>query len=66
LSIIKFTRKNNCLIIFSSSGFFIQDLTTRKVMGVSRCKNGLYVLNRGHATFLSSLSTCNLRASSII
>ena len=66
LSIIKFTRENNCLVIFSSSGFFIQDLTTRKVMGVGRCKNGLYVLDRGHATFLSSLSTCNLRASSII
>ncbi|XP_073261291.1 uncharacterized protein [Populus alba] len=24
------------------------DLTTRKVMGVGRCKNGLYVLDRGH------------------
>uniref|UniRef100_A0A6N2KNP9 Integrase catalytic domain-containing protein n=1 Tax=Salix viminalis TaxID=40686 RepID=A0A6N2KNP9_SALVM len=66
LSISKLTRENNCLVIFSSSGFIIQDLATRAVMGVGRCENGLYILDRGHASLFTSLSSCNSRASSVI
>ena len=66
LSISKLTRENNCLVTFSSSGFTIQDLATRTVVGVRRCEKGLYILNRGHASFLSSISQCNSRASSVI
>ncbi|KAE8701309.1 hypothetical protein F3Y22_tig00110548pilonHSYRG00747 [Hibiscus syriacus] len=65
LSISKLTRENNCSITFSSSGFTIQDLATRTVVGVRRCEKGLYVLDRGHASFLSSLSKCTSRASSV-
>ncbi|KAE8692073.1 hypothetical protein F3Y22_tig00110860pilonHSYRG00043 [Hibiscus syriacus] len=65
LSISNLTRENNCLITFSSSSFTIHDLATRTVVGVKRCEKGLYVLDRGHASFLSSLSKCTSRASSV-
>ena len=66
LSISKLTRENNCLVSFSSSGFTIQDLATRTVVGVGRCEKGLYILDHGHASFLSSLSQCTSCASSVI
>jgi hypothetical protein len=66
LLINKFTLENNCLVNFSSSGFFIHDLTTRMVVGIGRCKNKLYVFYCGHASFFYLVFfTCNLRASSI-
>ncbi|KAJ0009789.1 hypothetical protein Pint_34047 [Pistacia integerrima] len=66
LSISKLTRENNCLVTFSASGFTIQDLTTKTLVGVWRCEKGLYILDRGHASFLSSISQCNSCAPSAI
>ena len=66
LSISKLTRENNCLVTFPSYGFTIQDLVTRTVVGVECYEKGLYILDHGHASFLSRLSQCNSHASSII
>ncbi|GAB2285419.1 hypothetical protein Dimus_039704 [Dionaea muscipula] len=66
LSISKLTRKNNCSVTFSSSGFTIQDLTARTVVEVGRCEKGLYILDRGHHGLLSRLSKTNVCASSVL
>ena len=41
ISISQLTKQLNYQVIFDSSGFVTQDLTTRTVLGVSRCENGL-------------------------
>lgn len=66
LSISKLTRENNCSVTFSSSDFTIQDLAISTVVGVRRCEKGLYILDCGHANFLSSLSLRNSHAPSAI
>ena len=54
ISISQLTKDNNCLVTFSSSGFTIQDQVTRTVLGVGRCENGLYVLDRYHHALMST------------
>jgi hypothetical protein len=63
ISISKLIADNNCSITFIGSGFTIQDLLTGAVLGTGRCKDGLYVLDRGQKAFLASLQDNNLRAS---
>ena len=56
ISISQLTKDNNCLVTFSNSGFTIQDQVTRTVLGVGRCENGLYVLDRCHHALMSTTS----------
>ena len=61
ISISQLTKDNNCCVIFSPSGFTIQDRVTRVVLGVGRCENGLYVLHQNHhalASIISSNKSC--------
>lgn len=53
ISISQLTRDNNCCVTFSPSGFSIQDLVTRAVLGVGRCEDGLYVLDHHQKAFPS-------------
>ena len=57
ISISQLTKDNNCCVTFSSSGFTIQDRVTRVVLGVGRCENGLYVLDRRHHALVSTTSS---------
>ena len=61
--ISQLTKDNNCCVIFSPSGFTIQDWVTRAVLGVSRCENGLYVLDQNHHALASIVSSNKLCAS---
>ena len=45
----------NCHVIFVTSGFTIQDLQIGAVLGTSRHRNGLYVLDCGQQAFLTLL-----------
>jgi len=62
ISISQLTKQLNCQVIFDSSGFVIQDLATRTVLGVGRCENGLYVLDQHHCALASILSSNKPRA----
>jgi len=55
ISISSLTLDLNCCVIFVASSFTIQDLQTRAVLGTSRHRNGLYVLDRGQQAFLTLL-----------
>ncbi|RVW74886.1 Retrovirus-related Pol polyprotein from transposon RE1 [Vitis vinifera] len=57
ISISQLTKDNNCCVTFSSSSFTIQDRVTRVVLGVGRCENGLYMLDRRHHALVSTTSS---------
>jgi hypothetical protein len=54
---------NNCSITYIDSSFTIQDLCTGVVLGTSRCKDGLHILDRGQKAFLATLQDQNLQPS---
>ena len=55
ISISSLTLDLNCHVIFVASGFTIQDLQIGAVLGTSRHRNGLYVLDCGQQAFLTLL-----------
>ena len=72
ISVSRLTRGLNCSITFSPYWCILQDLTTRKMIGLDKQRDGLYyltthVMNNSVNTFSSPTKqpTCNLTISSI-
>ena len=66
ISISQLTKDNNCCVIFSPSGFTIQDRVIRVVLGVNKCENGLYVLDQNHHALASIVSSNKLCLYSLV
>ena len=63
LFIIKLTFDYPISITFIDKSFTIHNRVTGKVVVISRCDDGLYVLKHGHSTFLSTFNYNSLHVS---
>ncbi|GMY21931.1 Zinc finger, CCCH-type [Fagus crenata] len=54
ISISQLTDDLSCLVEFSSKGFLIKDLKTRKILALGTTQGGLYILNDCHEALFST------------